>query len=314
MINYYVVTNEKVDQTIEDKANWVSVINPTNEEKQQLTALYGFPSNILESSPFPEIISRMEMIPLKVGKNGAFLRFNYLHMQNQNNEYVENNLEGLSVLFIDNKILTVSQSSDKQLVEIFNQLKQEWDAYRYLAHFISLSYASYIRELKNHLYRIKKVNSEVKSSMKRDLLLETTTIEHNLVFLENVLKDQETNIDQWLEDKRFMEQTDDQHTVNDIRLKMKVAQRMVHMYRELVGSTSGLISDIMDNRLNNIMEQLETIELIIAVPTLIFSLWGINTGGLVGRDSPFGTIIVVLLALFLGIAMARYLKRKEFKE
>lgn len=312
MIHYYGATKEKIDHVSKSQANWISIVDPSTDEKKELMNLYGFSENVFELSPFPETISRSERIPIRINEKALFLRFNYLH--NQESIYVEERLKSVSAVFIEEKLITVSETSDQDLLEVFNHLAKEWDAHYYLAHFVSLKYQEYLNELKEQYQKIKKVNEAVKSSMKRDLLLETKTIEHNLVFLENVLKDQADSVENWLNTKGFTQESDYNFLADTIRVEIRTAQNMVHMYRELVDATSGLLSDIMDNRLNNIMEQLETMGLIIAVPTLIFSLWGINTGGLIGRESPWGSVIVVLLALLLGIGMAIYLKRKEFKE
>ncbi|MFO8070069.1 MAG: CorA family divalent cation transporter [Alkalibacterium sp.] len=85
------------------------------------------------------------------------------------------------------------------------------------------------------------------------------------------------------------------------------------MEQEVVIVSSGLLSDSIDNKLNTIMEYLQTWALVISVPTLIFSLFGINTGGLIGRETPYESWIVIVIAILLGIVTAWGLRRKEFK-
>ena len=86
----------------------------------------------------------------------------------------------------------------------------------------------------------------------------------------------------------------------------------VQIYREMLSSISGLINSMMDNRLNQLMKFLNTASLLLALPTLIFSLWGINTGGLLWKDSEVGSIMVVLLALIVSIVSGIYLFRKDY--
>lgn len=80
----------------------------------------------------------------------------------------------------------------------------------------------------------------------------------------------------------------------------------------MIDTTGGLISDMLDSKLNGIMEYLDSAQLVIAIPTLIFSLWGINTGGLIGKDTPLGSLSVVIFAILLGWTTYLYLKKKEY--
>lgn len=311
MIHYYSVSKNNIEATSVYQADWISVVSPSPDEKKELIQKYGMAEEILAIRDFPETISRMEHIPLKNTDKGTLLTLIYPHFKEKN--HMEQDLEVLSFLFMEGKVLSICSKKD-HVYAFFKQFTKEWNPYKYVGNFIIRMYDAYLERLKIEKEKINRVTEEAETSMKRDLLLKITAVERDLVFIEHTLVNQEEIIEKWLDDEWINKGTHEKQLENEIRVKIQTAKKMVRLYRELVDSTSGLISDIMDNKLNNIMEQLETMNLIVAVPTLIFSLWGINTGGLLWRESRWGSVIVIGIAVILGLITAFYLKRKEFKE
>lgn len=254
-----------------------------------------------------------------------------IHYKKQPNGEVEKGLIPISFLLIDDTLITITRSEEdevKQLIE--KKIHGEESPEQLLMIYLLSVYGEYMEELKRQKQAIDQVYAQAKDSMERTLLIELTDIERNLVYLEQTLIDQNETVEMVLKQKRFQTLTEKEWMekvyqdegkrapqlkedhVHKVTVRMETALKMVRLYRELVNSTSGLISDMMDNKLNNIMEQLQTISLILTVPMMIFSLWGINTGGLIGRGVPWGSAAVVLLAILLGIATWIWLDRKEF--
>ncbi|WP_311925019.1 CorA family divalent cation transporter [Enterococcus dongliensis] len=49
-------------------------------------------------------------------------------------------------------------------------------------------------------------------------------------------------------------------------------------------------------------------------PALISGIWGMNTGGLPGKESHFGFFMVVAVAVLLAIIVGIHIKRKDFSK
>lgn len=69
---------------------------------------------------------------------------------------------------------------------------------------------------------------------------------------------------------------------------------------------------MMNNNLNHLMKYLDSAALIISIPALISGIWGMNTGGLPGKGSPLGFMIVMALAIVLTVLATIHLKRKDY--
>lgn len=160
--------------------------------------------------------------------------------------------------------------------------------------------------------RIVEVENQTKAKADREVLLQLTTLEQDVVIVSSRLDDYEETLTRFLKHHLVKANL----TINyreDIRLAIKKSHYRIHLYKDLVESTSGLLSDSIDNKLNTIMEYLQTWALVISIPTLIFSLFGINTAGFIGRQTPFGSWVVILIAVILGVVTAWWLKKKEFR-
>ena len=51
---------------------------------------------------------------------------------------------------------------------------------------------------------------------------------------------------------------------------------MTGIYRDIINGTRELMSTVIDNRLNNVMKSLTIITLIMAIPTVISGIYGMN--------------------------------------
>ena len=76
--------------------------------------------------------------------------------------------------------------------------------------------------------------------------------------------------------KRLEQYPDDRELLDDVIVEIRQAIEMTSIYRDDIKGTRELFSSILDNRLNNAMKYLTSITLLMAVPTVISGLYGMN--------------------------------------
>ena len=86
--------------------------------------------------------------------------------------------------------------------------------------------------------------------------------------------------------------------------------KMIHVYTDLLNSISGLFTAMIDSHLNHLMKYLNSVALIIAIPTLISGIWGMNIGGLPDRTNKNGFWIIINCGYFDNY-LGNYSKEKE---
>ena len=97
------------------------------------------------------------------------------------------------------------------------------------------------------------------------------------------------------------------------KVEIRQAIEMTSIYRDDIKGTRELFSSILDNRLNNAMKYLTSITLLMAVPTVISGLYGMNVqaDGMPFANSTAGFAIVLGLTLALCILSAWVLHKKH---
>lgn len=88
---------------------------------------------------------------------------------------------------------------------------------------------------------------------------------------------------------------------------------MTNIYRDIIDGTRELLSSVIDNRLNNVMKYLTSITLVMAIPTIISGIYGMNVSGkwmpLSTTPYGFGIICVIILVICLiAIVILRKMK------
>ena len=99
----------------------------------------------------------------------------------------------------------------------------------------------------------------------------------------------------------------------EVMVEYQQAIEMTAIYRDIIDGTRELLSSVVDNRLNNVMKYLTSITIVMAIPTIISGIYGMNVSG-VGMplaSSPYGFGIICVLILLICVAALWILKRKK---
>ena len=72
-------------------------------------------------------------------------------------------------------------------------------------------------------------------------------------------------------------------------------------------------ASVISNNLNIVMKFLATVTIVMAIPTMIFSAYGmnVNPAGMPFADSPYGFLIVILISLVLSLVVALIFSKKD---
>ena len=69
---------------------------------------------------------------------------------------------------------------------------------------------------------------------------------------------------------------DDEDLLEDVIIENKQAIEMCAIYRDILSSTMDAFSSVISNNVNDIMKVLTSLTLVLSIPTLIASIWGMN--------------------------------------
>ena len=113
--------------------------------------------------------------------------------------------------------------------------------------------------------------------------------------------------------KRLEQYPEDKELLGDVIVENKQAIEMTSIYRDIINGTRELMSSVIDNRLNNVMKYLTSITIVMAIPTVISGLYGMNVDG---KGMPFansmaGFAIICIITLVVCIITMLILRKKK---
>lgn len=144
-------------------------------------------------------------------------------------------------------------------------------------------------------------------------LMELHSLESTLVYFATSLRANSTVLDRLTRYKRLEQYPDDRELLDDVIVEIRQAIEMTGIYRDDIKGTRELFSALLDNRLNNAMKYLTSITLIMAVPTVVSGLYGmnVNLAGMPFAASAWGFLIVCCIILAVCAVAAWILHQKH---
>ena len=170
-------------------------------------------------------------------------------------------------------------------------------------------FTAYLRELNK---RRNAIERELYDSSRNRELRQLLSIEKSLVFFVNSLS---TNELLKLKMKRsdFLQIRDDEDLADlfeDIIIDNSQALEMSNVYTNILSGTMDAYSSIISNNLNVVIQRLTLITIVLTVPTLVASLYGMNVP-LPGSTSRWAFAAVIGASVVLSGVMVWYFQRKR---
>ncbi|HIQ97069.1 MAG TPA: magnesium transporter CorA family protein, partial [Candidatus Limivivens merdigallinarum] len=138
--------------------------------------------------------------------------------------------------------------------------------------------------------------------LEKSLLYFTTSLRSNEVVLEKLLKIE--NIKQYPEDEDLLE---------DVIVENKQAIEMANIYSGVLSGTMDAFASVISNNQNVVMKFLTTVTIVMAIPNMVFSAYGmnVNSKGMPFAENYFGFLIVILISLGISLLVALIFSKKD---
>ena len=104
---------------------------------------------------------------------------------------------------------------------------------------------------------------------------------------------------------------DDNELLEDVIIENKQAIEMTDIYSNILASTMDFFASVISNNLNIVMKVLASVTILMAIPTIIGGIFGMNVpfpGNMESNPGAFNAIIIFTLLLTGGAAILLYKK------
>jgi magnesium transporter len=309
MIDIYEMLNGKVAKTDQIKNDvWINMIDPTVEEIDTVQKALGIDREALTAALDDEEGSRTEVsekytivlvdAPTREWRNGheEFTTFP-ISITLTDKAIVT---VCLQPLFAINNILT-SMNKNINTVNVANRT-------RFLLQILFRIAINYQTDLKYIEVKRNAIEESIRKATKREDLFELHELESNLVYFKTSLAVNASIIER-LRRSRLIATPDDKELIDDVIVETNQALEMTTTYSQIIKGTRQLVEADLNNSLSNVMKFLTSITLIISIPTMIASFYGMNVP-LPGGSDEFMPYLLLAIMAILCIVSVIILKRR----
>ncbi len=302
---------ETIDETFDAKGKWIHMTNPTDKEIEFVCEKIGTPEEMIKAALDDEEMARIDR-----DEDWLLTLFDIPTIEEEENYYSYISIP-LGVMYNASTIVTVCLKRTVLLNDFATGRVKGFDTNfktRFLLQLLygaSTKFLQYLRQIDKASQRIQ---SDLYETMNNDSLVQLLDLENSLVYFSTSLRSNNAVIEKLarVEAKNFYE--DDLDLWEDVGIENRQAMEMCRIYSDILKSTTDAFANIINNNLNNVMKKLTIYTVILAIPTLIYSMWGMNTP-VPWQDNPAGfwilTAISVVITVVAGILL---FKKKKFKK
>ncbi|MNX47548.1 Magnesium transport protein CorA [compost metagenome] len=168
----------------------------------------------------------------------------------------------------------------------------------------------YLKYLKQVNQKIKLAEDNLEKSIKNEELQALLQIEKCLVFFMTSLKGNDILLHR-IKNIKSQKEHFDQELLEDVEIELRQAQETTNIYSDILTGTMDAYASVISNNLNNVMKQMTSISIILMIPTLIASLYGMNVPNDL-ESNPFGIWIIILISVVLSSFGVFLFKRRRW--
>lgn len=193
---------------------------------------------------------------------------------------------------------------------------QTYKKTRFLFQILSQASSSFLYFLQQIYKQTDVIETQVRKSLQNKELFRMLELQKSLTYFNFALHANENVMERLMRLRNsplhslLKMYEEDEDLLEDVIIENKQALEMAEIYTNILMSMMDSFSSIISNRLSQIMKFLTSVTIILAIPTLIYSLWGINVP-VPFEESPFGFVGVILIGILLTLVVTFILWRKD---
>ena len=315
MINIYntnIETNQLEEINKIQKGCWVNLVSPSDEEIINVCSELKISTDYVKDSLDYEEKARIDT---EEDDGTVLFVIDVPVIEKEGDSYTYSTMPLGVIIVRDDYIVTVSLRKSIVIEKFIKSKVKNFVTYmksRFLFQIMLENSSAYLTYLKRINKETEIAESTLKHSMKNRELLKMLSLEKSLVYFTTSIKSNEVVMEKTLRGKFIKLYEDDEDILEDAIIENKQAIEMGKIYSDILNGTMDAYASIISNNLNGVMKFLTSITIILAIPTMIASYWGMNVQvPMQYVESKWPFFIVVAASIILGIIAMIWLKKRD---
>jgi magnesium transporter len=301
MIKFYKNLGGLEEISTMEKGCWIKVTQPTSDEVEKIVNDFKLPLDSIQ-----DILDTDEMPRLEFEDDYSLVIIRIP---------VESNVDGipyytipLGIFLINGYTLTIcNQDSEILHLKVGTKLVDEYSYILKLFFRSSVIYLKYLKQINQQTTLIEK---DLEKSIKNSELNKLLKMEKCLVYFITSIKSNEIVLIKLKNSKRIIGEINED-LLEDAVIENKQAQEMSQIYSDILSGMMDAFASIISNNLNMIMKKLTLVSIIIMMPTLIASIFGMNVPN--GMESSWWSMpSIISFALVVSWISVSIMRKKQW--
>ena len=262
---------------------WIQVTCPTEQDQQELQERFQIPDYFLSDIADTDERARYEYDD---GWMLIILRIPYVKEVRSRTPYTT---VPLGIIHKRDVTITVCNFETNMMIDFVSYQQKRGEGF---TDYVDMIFRLFLSSAVWYLKRLKQINALIEKSKKNldkevnnESLIGLSRLQDSLTYFVTSIRGNEN----LLAKLKFKLQVDelDADLIEDVNIEMSQARETTSIYSDILESTMDTYSSIINNNMNTVMRTLTSVSIIMMLPTLVSSLFGMNLiNGM--EDSPLG--------------------------
>ena len=310
MLNFYKTVDNRVLQIgAPEPGCWISVIRPTEAEVAYLSNDLGVEADFVRAALDEEESSRIES---DEGQTLVIVDYPSAEEQDDENKSMLYTTLPMGIIITKDYVLTVCLDDNLTINDMAEgRVKGLQTSMK--TRFLLLALLRIAARFLIYLKQIDRISSNTEhrlhQSMRNKELIQLLGLEKSLVYFSTSLKADEITLEKILRGRIIKLYEEDEDLLEDVLIEVKQAIEMCNIYSGILSGMMDAFASVISNNLNIVMKTLTIITIVMAIPNIVFSFYGMNVEGL-----PFPTwwVPLALSVIFCTIGGIVLVKKDSF--
>ena len=176
-------------------------------------------------------------------------------------------------------------------------VRNKFDLILRIIHSSAVWFLKYLKQVNSE---VRMAEKELEKSIRNEDLLRVMRLEKSMVYFNTSIRGNEvmlTKLQSIFQGPDYV----DKELLEDVETELRQAHITVNIYSDILTGTMNAFASIITNNVNTIMKRMTSISIILMVPTLIASFYGMNVKSHV-ENLPYGFYYIVILSVLISAA------------
>jgi len=286
---------------------WVNVVNPTQNEIEEIES-WGVPREFITD---PLDIDERSRTERDMDYTFILSRIPFNQGEEEDIPYIT---IPLGVILFQDYIITICKYENDLINRIIANNSENYSTVKRNRFILKLMltnaslFLDYLREINN---KVEMAEDELQRSVHNKELMKLLKYQKSLVYFSTALKSNELIFDRLSRHKFFITFPDDAELLEDVIIENLQAIEMTNIASNLLVQMMDAFASIIQNNQNIIFKIMTALTIILSLPTVISSFFGMNVG-LPMENNPSSFTYLTIFSLGVMLIVAMFFKRIDW--